>query len=159
LNLNRVSDDDYFRDFASFGLNEASYTYLPSSLGLTWGGSKYVSASLFAYKYQTLQDLTQSNYLVPQYDRLPELFVRAARFNWNGLDVQSDNYLTHFKRPVYTGSYFPNVYDKHIGPDGTRAQSYTTVAYPIVRPGWFITPKVGLHLTHYDTSWHVGDNP
>lgn len=159
VNLNRVSDDDYFRDFASFGLNEASYTYLPSSLGLTWGGSKYVSASLFAYKYQTLQDLTQSTYLVPQYDRLPELFVRAARFNWNGLDVQSDNYLTHFKRPVYEGSFFPSVFGKNIGPDGTRAQSYTTVAYPIVRPGWFVTPKVGLHLTHYDTKWYPGDNP
>lgn len=158
VNLNRVSDDDYFRDFASFGLNEASYTYLPSSLGVTWGGSRYVSASLFAYKYQTLQDLTQSTYLVPQYDRMPELHVRAARFNWNGFDIQSDNYLTHFIRPVYSGSGFPSVYDKHIGPDGTRLQSYTTLAYPIVRPGWFITPKIGMHLSHYDTKWYPGDN-
>ena len=159
LNLNRVSDDDYFRDFASFGLNEASYTYLPSSLGVTWGGSRYVSASLYAYKYQTLQDLTSSSYLVPQYDRMPELHVRAARFNWNGLDIQSDNYITHFVRPVYTGSYFPAVYDRHIGPDGTRSQSYTTISYPVVRPGWFITPKFGLHMSRYDTTWYVGDNP
>jgi LPS-assembly protein len=157
-NLNRVSDDDYFRDFASFGLNEASYTYLPSSLGVTWGASKYVNASLFAYKYQTLQDLTSSSYLVPQYDRLPELRVHASRYNWNGLDIESDNYVTRFVRPVYDGSYFPDVYGKHIGPDGTRLQSYTTLSYPVIRPGWYLKPKVGLHMSYYETEWYPGDN-
>lgn len=159
FNVNRVSDDDYFRDFASFGLNESSYTYLPSSAGVSWNGSRYVSASLFAYTYQTLQDISSGTYLVPQYNRLPELYVRANRFNWGGFDVQSDNYVTHFVRPVYTGQYFPAFWDKHIGPDGTRASSYTTVAYPVVRPGWYVTPKAGLHMSHYNTEWHLRDNP
>jgi LPS-assembly protein len=156
--INRVSDDDYFRDFASFGLNEASYTYLPSNAGFSWNASPYVSGSLYAYTYQTLQDRS-STYLVPQYDRLPELNVRAARLNWNGFDVESQNYITYFKRPVYSGQYFPNAWGRHIGPDGTRLSSYTTVSYPVVRPGWYVTPKFGLHMSHYDTKWHVGDNP
>ncbi len=159
FDIRRVSDDDYFRDFSSFGLNEASYTYLPSSAGLSWSGYRYFNASLYAYKYQTLQDTTSGSYLVPQYDRLPELYVRGARYNWGGFDVQSDNYATRFVRPVYSGSLFPNVWDKHIGPDGTRYSSYTTVAYPIVRAGWHVTPKVGLHLSQYNTEWHTRDNP
>jgi LPS-assembly protein len=159
FDIRRASDDDYFRDFSSFGLNEASYTYLPSSAGLSWSGYKYFSSSLYAYKYQTLQDLSSGSYLVPQYDRLPELYVRGARYNWGGFDVQSDNYATRFVRPVYSGSSFPSVWGKHIGPDGTRYSSYTTVAYPIVRAGWHVTPKVGLHLSQYNTQWHPTDNP
>lgn len=159
FNVNRVSDDDYFRDFASIGLNEASFTYLPSNAGVSWNASPYLSASLFAYTYQTLQDISSGTYLEPQYNREPELFVRASRFDWGGFDVQSDNYITRFVRPVYSGQYFPAVWDKHIGPDGTRASSYTTVAYPLVNPGWFLTPKVGLHASHYSTEWHVKDNP
>ncbi|UYO94518.1 LPS-assembly protein LptD [Pollutimonas sp. M17] len=159
FDIRRVSDDDYFRDFSSFGLNEASYTYLPSSAGLNWSGYRYFNASLYAYKYQTLQDVTSGSYLVPQYDRLPELYVRGARYNWAGFDVQSDNYATRFVRPVYSGSSFPAVWDKHYGPDGTRYSSYTTVSYPIVRAGWYVTPKVGLHLSQYNTQWHAQDNP
>src|SRR3546814_12758231 len=33
------------------------------------------------------------------------------------------------------------------------------VSYPIVRAGWHITPKVGLHMSQYDTQWHAEDNP
>ena len=157
-NINRVSDDDYFRDFASFGLNEASYTYLPSNAGFNWTANPYVSGSLYAHTYQTLQDRS-AGYLVPQYDRLPELHVRAARFNWGGFDVQSENYVTYFRRPVYDGPDFPAFWGRNIGPDGTRMSSYTTVAYPIERPGWYVTPKFGLHVSQYNTEWHVGDNP
>src|SRR3546814_13962429 len=58
FDIRRVSDDDYFRDFSSFGLNEASYTYLPSNAGLSWSGARYFNASLYAYTYQTLQTKT-----------------------------------------------------------------------------------------------------
>src|SRR5690606_6802509 len=30
-----------------------------------------------------------------------------------------------------------------------RFTSYTSVAYPIVRAGWYVTPKVGMHLSQY----------
>src|SRR5690606_32808392 len=56
FDIRRVSDDDYFRDFSSFGLNEATTTWLPGRASLSWSGSPYVSARLSAEKYQTLQD-------------------------------------------------------------------------------------------------------
>lgn len=160
FDIRRVSDDDYFRDFSSLGLNEASYTYLPSSAGLTWNGSQYFSASLYAYTYQTLQDRT-STYLAPQYNKLPELYVRGARYNWGGFDVQSDNYATRFEMPFYSGDigefdYFKN---NRIAPNGTRYSSYTSVAYPIVRAGWYVTPKVGVHMSQYNTDWFASQLP
>src|SRR5690606_29481270 len=84
FDVRRVSDDDYFRDFSSFGLAESTFNYLPSSARVSWSGLKYFSASLSAYKYQTLQDSTAGYYATPQYDKLPELYVRGARYNWGG---------------------------------------------------------------------------
>lgn len=158
FDIRRVSDDDYFRDFSSFGLNEASYSYLPSTAGLDWSGYRYFNASLYAYTYQTLQD-RNAGYLLPQYNKLPELHVRGARFNWGGFDVQSDNYATRFEMPKFKYGTHPypgqsaglQPYQSY---DGTRFTSYTTVAYPIVRAGWYVTPKVGLHMSQYSTDWH-----
>jgi len=163
FDVRRVSDDDYFRDFSSFGLTDSTLNYLPSSAALSWGGSKYFYASVAAYKYQTLQDATLGYYMTPQYDKLPELFVRGARYNWGGFDVVSENYATKFRMPYYTGRYTGSIFDpwrtRHRAPDGTRMTSYTSVSHPIVRPGWYITPKAGLHLSQYSTDWYVDDLP
>ncbi|NYT79691.1 LPS-assembly protein LptD [Alcaligenaceae bacterium] len=158
LDYRRVSDDDYFRDFSSFGMSDASVNYLPSSARVTWSGYKYFSGSLSAFKYQTLQDKT-TNYEQPQFDKLPELYMRAARYNWGGFDVVSENYATRFSMPFYSGrlSKFDYWRNHHIAPDGTRLSSYTTIAYPIVRAGWYVTPKMGLHMSQYNTNWYGAD--
>jgi len=162
FDIRRASDGDYFRDFSSFGLNEATYSYLPSNAGLSWSGYKYFSASLYAYTYQTLQDKT-GPYLLPQYDKLPELYVRGARYNWGGFDVQSDNYATRFVMPKF--KYGTHAYPGPVGMDpyqsydGTRFSSYTSVAYPIVQAGWYVTPKMGLHMSQYSMDWHGFSSP
>ncbi|NGM88569.1 LPS-assembly protein LptD [Parapusillimonas sp. SGNA-6] len=154
FDINRVSDDDYFRDFSTFGLNEATNTYLPSTASLGWAGYRYFNASLTASTYQTLQDRT-AGYITPQYNKLPELYVRGARYNWNGFDVSSDNYATRFEMPFYSGrlEQFDIERDRRRLPNGTRFSSYTSIAYPIVRAGWYVTPKVGVHLSQYNTDW------
>ncbi|TAM87080.1 MAG: LPS-assembly protein LptD [Candidimonas sp.] len=158
LDLRRVSDDNYFRDFSTFGLlNETTTSYLPSVATLTSGGHQYWYATLQSYTYQTLQDST-STYLLPPYDKLPELHFNASRYNWSGFDVQSDNYVTRFQSPVYRGalynSSYAQAYGVHTVPNGTRFLSYDTVAYPITRAGWYITPKAGLSLAQYNTNWY-----
>ena len=154
--IRRVSDDDYFRDFSTYGLNESTKNYLRSRARLSWGGSRYFRASVTATKYQTLQDRT-TTYRRPQYDKLPELYVRGARYNWGGFDVVSDNYVTRFVMPEFKYGTHDYPYRAPLEPDqsysGDRYSSYTTVSYPIVRAGWYITPKAGLHLSQYNTDW------
>ncbi len=163
LDLRRVSDDDYFRDFSSFGLTTSTVNYLPSSARVTWSGLKYFSAQLAAYSYQTLQDSTRGSYITPQFDKLPELYVRGARYNWGGFDLVSDNYATKFSMPFYSGRFSGPVYDpwrtRHRRPDGTRFSSYTSLSYPIVHTGWYVTPKVGIHMSQYNTDWYPDDLP
>lgn len=150
----RVSDDDYFRNFSTFGLNEASITELRSHARVYWAGAKYFTAALSTSQYQTLQD-EAAGYSRPQYNRLPQLELQGTRYNWGGFDVVSKNSATHFVMPYYSGSLstFDRYRTERLAPNSTRMASYTTVAYPYMRPGWYVTPKVGLHLSHYDTAW------
>ncbi|MBV6273557.1 LPS-assembly protein LptD [Alcaligenaceae bacterium CGII-47] len=158
VDLRRVSDDNYFRDFSTFGLNDAAVAYLPSQATLSWGGSRYFSSSLQVYRYQTLQDSTGS-FLTPPYDKLPELYVRAQHYDWHGLDVVSDNYATRFVSPLYGGDAFPSQSGVRQLPNGTRFSSYTSISRPFVLPGAYLTPKVGLQMSQYDTEWFSNDLP
>ncbi|HEY9460088.1 MAG TPA: LPS-assembly protein LptD [Paralcaligenes sp.] len=155
--IRRVSDNDYFRDFSTFGLNEATTNLLPSVAQLNWSGAEYWSSYLQTYTYQTLQDRT-AGYTMPPFDKLPELYVRGARYNWGGFDVISDNYATKFRMPHFSDDTHSYPFASQLSPnqsyDGERFMSYTTVAYPIQRAGWYVTPKVGLHMTEYNTNWH-----
>ena len=152
LDARRVSDDDYFRDFSSFGLTDAAITYMPSQALLTWSDNRYLSASVQFYRYQTLQDSTGS-FLSPPYDRLPQLEFTAQRYDWHGLDIVSTNTGTRFIAPIYRGDAFPEYDGRRISPNGTRLTSYTTIARPFVLPGAYLTPKIGLHASQYDTEW------
>ncbi len=142
----KVSDNDYFRDISQLGLNQSSTTYLPQRARVGWSSS-YWSAYAQVYKYQTLQD--PNALLTPPYDKEPELWLRGARYDWGGFDVEWTSTAVRFSQPLLLG--------KRNGPNGDRLQSYPTVSYPIVRPGWFVVPKVGVNYTQYQTSWYNGD--
>ncbi len=144
--INGASDDDYFRDISSVGLNEASTVYLPRRGRLGWSG-RYWSTYVQAYSYQTLQD--PDSPITPPYDKLPEYNLRGARYNWGGFDAEWENTAIWFKRPDFFG--------QRIGPEGQRFTSYPTLSYPIVRPGWYVTPKAGVHMTQYQTRWYGQD--
>lgn len=143
----RVSDDDYFRDFSTLGLNEASTTYLPQRASVGWG-DRYWQASAQVYKYQTLQDKDAP--LIPPYNKLPELSLKGARYDIGNFDVEWTSTAVRFQRPLLNR-------ERH-GADGDRLQTYLTAAYPIQRPGWFVIPKVGLHYTKYHTDWYDLNN-
>ncbi|MDQ2147819.1 LPS-assembly protein LptD [Alcaligenaceae bacterium A4P071] len=146
--INRVSDDDYFRDFSTIGLNEASRTYLPSTGGVNWA-SRYIQTRVSASKYQTLQDLDAP--ILPQYDKLPELSLRAARYNWGGFDTEMDVSAIRFSRPKFQGQRF--------GQNGDRLTAYPTISFPVVRSSWYVTPKFGVHATQYQGTERFGGNP
>lgn len=158
INFNRVSDDDYYRDFRQNNYEFGSVTYLNQSFAIVAKAYKIWTAKLLLQHYQILQDQS-SNSLYGRYSRLPELSLGMQRYNWHGFDVVSDNRLTYFVYPTYEGDKLSWVRytDGHRAPDGLRVQSYTTVAYPVKRASWYVIPKLGLHLSHYETNWYDSD--
>lgn len=166
VNWNKASDGDYFRDLNDLDINDSDNSYLNQSASLTFSGHKYWSGFLRWQQYQGLHDLQLNREsgggIYAQYERKPELLVRGARYDWGGFDVNTVNTLTRFEFPKFPahlngGERFWELYGGHRQHDGTRFTSYSTISYPIVRPGWYITPKVGLHFSHYETDW-IGAN-
>ncbi|MCM0035049.1 MAG: LPS assembly protein LptD [Burkholderiaceae bacterium] len=145
-NVNGVSDSKYFDDFASLGINQTVISALPRTVGGGWG-NEYINTGVQASTFQTLSG-------IPQYNKLPEYTLNAARFDFGGFDVQSLNTVTEFQAPLDRRfAYGPNG-SLRWRPDGQRLLSYNSIAYPIVRPGWYITPKVAMSLAQYQTNWY-----
>ena len=136
LNLNRVSDDNYWRDFSRSG-SSLTQRLLASDGALSWARGNF-SLLARALKWQTLQDVASP--IVPPYDRLPQLLARYSRTNlYAGLDASGEADFTNFHSDsALTGQ-----------PNGKRAYTLMRVSRPWRSPGWFFTPKLQLHATSY----------
>lgn len=136
LNLNRVSDDNYWRDFgrASEPLRQR---LLPNDAMLSWGSGDF-SAQVRTLKWQTLQDATSP--IVPPYDRMPQLSWRYTPSALpGGLDASVELDTTRFEAArALTGQ-----------PNADRSYALAQISRPFLSPGGFVTPKLQLHTTHY----------
>lgn len=147
LNLNRVSDDDYWRDFSR---SSASLTQRllanEGSLGWNWFG---VGLSARVQRWQVLQDPTSP--ILPPYDRSPELTARYSRLDLaGGFDTHFEADTTHFSRSIddlvrTTFGSTPEVNQ----PDGQRSYFVAEVSRPWQAPGWFVIPRARLHSRYY----------
>lgn len=141
LNLNRVSDNDYWRDFpmASGATTQRLFT---QDATLSWSRG-YFSSSLRTLKWQTLQDVASP--IVPPYDRLPQLTAAYTR-----VDAPLAGLGTGFDWSV-SGDYTRFSADESLTKqtNGNRLFTQLQLSRPWLSPGGFITPKVQLHVTSY----------
>ena len=150
-NVNRVSDDNYWRDFTSnTTLSDANaiattsasvgvavtQRLLPNDFTASWGAGAFSSA-LRVLKWQTLQDVTAP--IVPPYDRLPQLSARYALTNVQGVDWSVDGDFTQFEADR----------NKTLQPNAQRGVALLQVSRPWLVPAGFFTPKLQLHASAY----------
>ncbi|MBS0509244.1 MAG: LPS-assembly protein LptD [Proteobacteria bacterium] len=146
VDLRRVSDNDYWRDFTPRLFSHASTTgiqsqyvqrLLPGQASLGWARGEQ-SLSLSITKWQTLQDVTAP--ITPPYDRMPQLHWRYQPLQLaGGFDATVDADHTSFQAA-------PGYYTQ---PNGKRSYAVAQLSRPFLAPGGFITPKVQLHATQY----------
>lgn len=137
LNLNRVSDDNYWRDFPQRGLSLTT-RLLANDASLTWGRGDF-SLTARALKWQALQDPLSP--IVPPYDRLPQLNGRWGRDNgYAGMDYSVEADYTRFRGDTaLTGQ-----------PNADRIYTLAQVSRPFLRPWGFFTPRMQVHASHYE---------
>lgn len=136
LNINRVSDDDYFRDLSTL-VSGTSQTNLLREGTLAYGAGWW-NASARVQRYQTLQDP-----LAPV--TLP--YRRQPQVNLNAQNMLADASTT------FAGEYVDFRHDTSI--NAQRLVLYPTMSYPLVNDlGYYLTPKLGVHHTEY----HMGAN-
>lgn len=135
LNLNRVSDDNYWRDFTPLS-PALALRLLPNDAVLNWGRGEW-STTVRTLKWQTLQDVAAP--IRPPYDMLPQLAARFYRPNVSGVDVGFNADYTQFQADgLLTGQ-----------PNSQRAFTQLQLSRPWRAPAGFITPKLQLHATSY----------
>jgi LPS-assembly protein len=137
ININRVSDDRYFRDLATH-VSLTSRTVLPNEFVLArsgvWGDTGTYAFSALAQTWQTLQTDPLAP-VVPPYDRKPQLSFNAFRQVLGGdFDLAS--------------SYVDFKHDTLVS--GRRAIAYPSFSLPFQSSSAYITPKLGVHVTRYN---------
>ena len=145
LNLNRVSDNDYWRDLTASGASLTQRQFAQDA-SLSWGRG-YFSTVVRTLKWQTLQDINSP--IVPPYDRLPQLSANYSRVDaplaglaglGSGFDWSVEGDYTRFEADrLLTGQ-----------PNSNRAFSRAQVSRPWLFPAGFFTPKIQLHATRYE---------
>ncbi|MDM7949076.1 LPS-assembly protein LptD [Hydrogenophaga sp.] len=140
LNLNRVSDDNYWRDFPR--TSTSLTTRLLASEGvLSWGQGPW-SFSAGAYRWQTLQDVDAP--ITPPYDRLPSLAARYVLndFSIAGVRDWDASVLAEYTRFRADASLTGQ-------PNGSRAVAVAEISRRWERPGGYVKPRFQLHTTQY----------
>ncbi len=137
LDLNGVSDDEYFEDLSS-QVSVASRVNLLREGRIVYVGGGWWSASALVQSYQTLN--ADPDYpVVTPYRRLPQLLLLASQpYLPGGFSFSMENEYVRFSHP-----------DEN-QPDGTRITLHPSLALPLHQAGYYITPKISLYQSQYD---------
>lgn len=147
INLERVSDDQYFSDLST-NITVTSRVNLPQEGYLNYSGEVW-NFSAMAQKFQTLDGISYP------YERLPQLTLTGHK-EW---DFAIGNLLTQWSSfdrangaPVTTSIVPGSSLTTSVS--GDRLVAYPSISLPLQRSYGYLTPKLGLHYTRYNL-----DNP
>lgn len=131
LNYQKVSDDYYFSDYGD-RLAVASQVNLPQEAVLSYSGDNWYSY-IRTQQYQTLQSSTTP--VDEPYRRLPQWYASYTPNLGGGTQT---SITAEFSR-----------FDHDTKQQGDRSWIYPTMSLPLANEYSFVTPKIGLHATHY----------
>ena len=132
LNVQGVSDDNYFRDLSSL-VAVTSQTTLPREGSLNYANGPW-SAGVGVQRFQTLQD--SLNPITPPYDRVPQITAAYTKLDAFGFaDVRAATEYVAFDSPTAVR--------------GSRFTLNPAFSVPLTRAYGYLTPKFGVHYTQY----------
>lgn len=134
LDVNGVSDDNYFTDMSS-SVSTIAQTNLLRQGTLTYGAGWW-NANATVQRYQTLQPPAGQAVTKP-YERVPQITLSAIRPDF----------------PLGTTFNFSGEYVSFLNPNGglqgQRTMMYPQLSLPVQTAAFYVTPKVGVHTTRY----------
>ncbi len=152
VNLNRVSDNNYWRDFPRTGTSLLT-RLLPNDVALGWSSGPW-SVNAGAYTWQALQD--EDSRFTPPYDRLPSIGVTYRKANetiagLSGWDWSVHSNVTRFERSIRATAT-----SEEVKSQGDRALMIAEITRRWQTPGWYVQPKFRLHATNYQFDSAIG---
>lgn len=151
LQLNRVSDNNYWRDFShlSHGLNDTTgqslnQRVLPSSASLGWQREN-LSVSTRVQRWQAQQDIGSP--IIPPYDQVPAISLNYRLPAGHLVDASVTANTTRFEADYsrVPSTDMPRLYN------GQRSHVNSQISKTWNTPWAFFTPRVQAHATLYQT--------
>ncbi|MCU0299740.1 MAG: LPS-assembly protein LptD, partial [Candidatus Nanopelagicales bacterium] len=142
VSYNRVSDSDYYTDLSSQITNTSRVQLLQQGT-LTYAGRDWWNVTAMVQSFQTLEP-DPKNPVSKPYRLLPQITVNAR---------QPDLFSTDSS---FYGQYTSFVHPEKALVEGQRIVLQPQISVPFVTPGWYVTPRVGVNLTHYSLSYPTG---
>jgi len=134
VTINRVSDNDYWRDFTR--TPSLTQRLLANDASLNWSKGDW-SGAVRTLQYQTLQYAPSP--ILPPYDRLPQITANYNKYDWKGFDFSFNADYSRFRAdPV-----------EQKQPNGERVFALAALSRPFLTPGTFVIPKLQLHASSY----------
>lgn len=140
-NVNVASDDQYPNDFPH-SITNSRQRLLARDISLNYA-QPYWNLLARTSSYQVLQDPLAPIGL--PYDRLPQISLNAARQELGGFDLSLKSDFTRFYHPTLVR--------------GDRSVINPRISYPILAPGYFVTPSLSLHATSYNLTNEPAGGP
>ena len=147
LRVMRVSDDDYWKDFAG-EIKSLTPRLLQTDLLVTRPFGDW-SAYARALRWQVLQTDDPTTRIDSPYERVPQVGARYAAPWRGGFDVALETEINRFANPD----------DRFVGDrqTGVRTHAVGSVARPFGSPGWSLTPKVSFNAATYSLDLPLAD--
>jgi len=147
LRVMRVSDDDYWKDFAG-EIKSLTPRLLQTDLLVTRPFGDW-SAYARALRWQVLQTDDPTTRIDSPYERVPQVGARYAAPWRGGFDVALETEINRFANPD----------DRFVGDrqTGVRTHAIGSIARPFGSPGWSVTPKVSFNAATYSLDLPLAD--
>ncbi|MCH8264866.1 MAG: LPS-assembly protein LptD [Proteobacteria bacterium] len=137
VDYNAVSDEDYFQDLGSNGLNATSRTHL-NRLGRLNFRSAVLRGDIRVQRVQIIDPLFTEGGLATPYDRLPQLNFESDAYLAGGFRVGLSGQITAFDRNLDEDLFTPTRIDNGALVTGERVNLEPAINWSMEAPGWFL---------------------
>jgi len=146
VRMQRVSDDDYWKDFRR-DLNTTTPRLLLSDIQATRPFGEWTTYAR-AQRWQVLQNA--DSLIDAPYERLPQIGARTLQPVGEGFEVGFEGEFNRFGNPIGTVNNASRL-------TGLRAHAIASLSRPWVTPGWTLTPKVSVNAASYSLDSPMSD--
>lgn len=137
VDYNAVSDEDYFYDLGSNGLNTTSRTHLNRQARLNFN-SEFFRAGLNVQRIQIIDPFVSSVDLNRPFDRLPQFYFDTDAYLGAGFTIGLSGQVTSFDRTLDESQLTPTQLDNGALVNGERLNLEPVVSWSYEQPGWFL---------------------
>ncbi|PCJ22857.1 MAG: hypothetical protein COA96_13280 [SAR86 cluster bacterium] len=148
VDYNAVSDEDYFYDLGSSGLNTNSRTHLNRQGRLNFD-SKYLSAGVNVQRIQIIDPFVSASDLNTPYDRLPQFHFRTGADLGGGFRLTLAGQVTSFDRNLDESLLSLTQLNDGALVNGERLNLEPEISWSREEPGWFLRANAKYNHASY----------